>query len=110
MEKEMATDSSTPPWRIPGTEEPGGLLSMESLRVRHDWSNLAAAAAAGLHEGQHSLPVQVRQLLVSASINHKGTGQMYSRQNMSLVFKSWLQQLEAGKSLDKSFNLLPSPF
>ena len=32
-------------WRIPGTEEPGGLSSMESHRVGHDWSDLAAAAA-----------------------------------------------------------------
>ena len=36
LEKEMATDSSTFPWRIPWTEEPGGLQSMGSLRVRHD--------------------------------------------------------------------------
>ena len=33
-------------WRIPGTEKPGGLLSMGSHRVGHDWSDLAAAAAA----------------------------------------------------------------
>ena len=33
-------------WRILGTEEPGGLPSMGSHRVGHDWSNLAAAAAA----------------------------------------------------------------
>ena len=32
-------------WRIPGTGEPGGLLSMGSHRVGHDWSNLAEAAA-----------------------------------------------------------------
>ena len=42
----MATHSSALAWRIPGTEEPGGLLSLGSHRVRHDWSNLAAAAAA----------------------------------------------------------------
>ena len=41
----MATHSSVPAWRIPGTGEPGGLLSMGSHRVEHDWSNLAAAAA-----------------------------------------------------------------
>ena len=35
-EKEMATHSSVLAWRIPGTEEPGGLLSMGSPRVRHD--------------------------------------------------------------------------
>ena len=46
LEKEMATHSSVLAWRIPGTEEPGGLPSMGSHRVRHDWSELAAAAAA----------------------------------------------------------------
>ena len=33
LEKEMATHSSVLAWRIPGTEEPGGLLSMGSHRV-----------------------------------------------------------------------------
>ena len=35
-EKEMATHSSVPAWEIPWTEEPGGLQSMGSQRVRHD--------------------------------------------------------------------------
>ena len=34
----MATHSSTLAWKIPWTEEPGGLQSMRSLRVRHDWA------------------------------------------------------------------------
>ena len=42
----MATHSSVLAWRIPGMGEPGGLLSMGSHRVGHDWSDLAAAAAA----------------------------------------------------------------
>ena len=46
LEKEMATHSSVLAWRIPGTGEPGGLPSMGSHRVGHDWSNLATAAAA----------------------------------------------------------------
>ena len=37
----MATHSSILAWRIPWTEEPGGLQSMWSQRVRHDWSDLA---------------------------------------------------------------------
>ena len=41
MEKEMATHSSVLAWRIPGMEEPGGLPSMGSHRVGHDWSDLA---------------------------------------------------------------------
>ena len=36
-EKAMAPHSSTLAWRIPWTEEPGGLQSMGSLRVSHDW-------------------------------------------------------------------------
>ena len=38
MEKEMATHSSILAWRIPWTEAPGGLQSMGSLRVGHDWA------------------------------------------------------------------------
>ena len=37
LEKEMATHSSVLAWRIPRTEEPGGLQSMGSQWVRHDW-------------------------------------------------------------------------
>ena len=39
----MATHSSVLAWRIPGTGEPSGLPSLGSHRVRHDWSDLAAA-------------------------------------------------------------------
>ena len=46
LEKEMATHSSVLAWRIPGMGEPGGLLSMGSHRVGHDWSNLEAATIA----------------------------------------------------------------
>ena len=42
----MATHSSVLACRIPGTEEPDGLPSMGLHRVRQDWSDLAAAAAA----------------------------------------------------------------
>ena len=41
LEKEMAIHSSILAWRIPWTEEPGGLQSMGLQRVGHDWSNLA---------------------------------------------------------------------
>ena len=46
LEKEMTTHSSVLAWRIPGTGEPGGLLSLGSHRVGHDWIDLAAAATA----------------------------------------------------------------
>ena len=71
-EKEMATHFSVLAWRIPGTGEPGGLLSMGSHRVRHDWRDLAAAAEArraliaGLFSGQVSVSKQSVSLIFMA--------------------------------------------
>ena len=45
LEKSMAIQSSILAWRIPWTEEPGGLQSMGSQRVRHNWRNLACTHA-----------------------------------------------------------------
>ena len=42
LKKETAIHSSVLAWRIPRMEEPGGLPSVGSHRVRHDWSDLAA--------------------------------------------------------------------
>ena len=59
LEKEMATHSSIFAWRIPWTEEPGGLQSMGSQRVGHDWvtslpkmlkmSHLIISDSSGFH-------------------------------------------------------------
>ena len=54
----MATHSSVLAWRIPGTGEPGRLLAMGSHRVGHDWSDLAAAAAAAAVVNRVSLVAQ----------------------------------------------------
>ena len=67
LEKEMATHSSVLAWRIPGTEEPGGLPSMGSHRVGHDCSDLAAAAEdimrnAGLEEAQTGIKIAGRNI------------------------------------------------
>ena len=44
LEEELATHSRVLAWRIPGMGEPGGLPSMGSHRVGHDWSDLAASS------------------------------------------------------------------
>ena len=51
LEKEMATHSSVLAQRIPGMGQPGGLPSVGSHRVGHDWSNLAAATNSLLFGG-----------------------------------------------------------
>ena len=69
LENEMATHSSILAWRIPGTGEPGGLPSMGLHRVRHDWSNLAAAAADRLQE--HTVDVCLTFWFQSLVETHK---------------------------------------
>ena len=91
LEKEIATHSSVLAWSIPGTGEPGGLLSMGSHRVRHDWSNLAAAAAATHNKKYAFVSVNIKLVYLSSgwranchrlwnmtAINHKGSVLEYS--------------------------------
>ena len=73
LEKEMATHSSDLAWRIPGTEEPGGPLSMGSHRVGHNWSDLAAAYTY-IHTYIHTyiyIRTQCSQFVLSSPIYSK---------------------------------------
>ena len=79
-EKAMAPRSSVLAWRIPGTVEPGGLPSMGSHRVGHNWSDLAAAAAA-----------------VHSDCYNKNTIRLAGFSNRNVLF-SRITVLEAGKS------------
>ena len=63
LEKEMATHSSVLAWRLLGTAEPGGLPSMGSHRVGHDWSDLAAAAVP-----VHNLAIIIMSFLFHSHI------------------------------------------
>ena len=76
----MATHSSILAWRIPGMAEPGGLLSMGLHRVRHDGSNLAAAAA-------RCLAGRIK-LLESAKLNGKG-GEEQDGKAVDCQGRSW---------------------
>ena len=63
----MAIHSSVLAWKIPLAEEPGGLQSVGSHRVGHDWSDLAAAAEyimrdAGLEEAQAGIKIAGRNI------------------------------------------------
>ena len=55
----MAIHSSVLAWRLPGTGEPGGLLSMGSHRVGHDWSDLVAALDSILKSREITLSTKV---------------------------------------------------
>ena len=62
LEKEMATQSSVLAWRIPGAAEPGGLPSMGSHRVGHDWSDLAAAVQVKIQVKDHERWTWIKEI------------------------------------------------
>ena len=64
----MATHSSVLAWRIPGTGEPGGLLSMGSHRIGHNWSDLAVVAAAAIRNSKEQVKWTI--VLQDSSILH----------------------------------------
>ena len=89
LEKEMATHSSVLAWRIPGMAEPAGLPSMGSHRVRHDWSNSAAAAAVIIAFQRISLPFiicKLRKLNWKIIITHCACIQCYRHH---MCFNLW---------------------
>ena len=88
----MATHSSVLAWRIPGLEEPGGLLFMGSHRVGHDWSDLEAAAAASL--------VHPEALTIGGPCNN-------NKNFLFLCFTIWIEK-QSGKIL--SFSSLSVSF
>ena len=59
LEEEMAAHSSILAWKIPWTEETGGLQSIGWQRVRHDWSDLAQPSYL-LNHTNHYIPNQPR--------------------------------------------------
>ena len=85
LEKEMATHSSVLAWRIPGTGEPGGLPSMGSHRVGHNWSDLAAAAAAA---GSNYLVDSFRITEVSGTQGKKWT-LLNGLMNLLALIENW---------------------
>ena len=97
MEKEMATHSSVLAWKIPWTEEPGGLQSTGSQRVRHDWAKKHFASTQRcfnswcldrwLPKGRLGLPIIQQVLILKPSHLHLLT-------SVNLYFsKGWCQLL-----------------
>ena len=92
LEKEMATHSSILAWRIPGMEEPSGLLSMGSHRVGHDWNNLAC-----IGEGDGN-PLQY-----SCLENPRDGGAWWAAISGVAQSWTWLQWLSSSSSHDFHF-------
>ena len=72
LEEKMATRSSILAWRIPETGDPGGLPSMGSHKVEHNWSNLAAAALQKSPSSPPCFPITSPSRLKSPGPNSRG--------------------------------------
>ena len=70
LEEGMATHSSILAWRIPWTEEPGGLQSVESQRVRHDWATKQSIAGIDIKPQLSISPLLAALILPYASEQH----------------------------------------
>ena len=77
----MATHSSVLAWRIPGTGEPGGLLSMGSHRVGHDLSDFAAAAGTSLVVQRLGMCLAMQGAKIRSPDG--GTGILHGREHLS---------------------------
>ena len=89
LEKEMATHSSVLAWRVPGTGEPGGLPSMGSHRVGHDWSDLAAAKRpihnTKVTNSEFELVISLKELYLLGSSHHASPGTPVNKSVSSTV-------------------------
>ena len=88
-EKAMAPHSSTLAWKIPWTEEPGGLQSMGSLRVGHDW----ATSLSRIGEG-NSNPLQC-----SCLENPRDRGAWWAAVYGVAQSRTWLKRLSSSIKL-----------
>ena len=87
----MATHSSTLAWRIPGTEEPGGLSSVGSHRVRYNWIDLVCMHAC-IGEGNGN-PLQY-----SCLENPRDKGAWWAAVCGVVQSQTWLMWLSSSSS------------
>ena len=81
----MATHSSVLAWRIPGTGEPGGLTSVGSHRVGHDWSDLAAEKPPFFSQRSSHCLCSQRPLLCSLCSPHPPTPRVSRLWDLTLL-------------------------
>ena len=92
----MATHSSVLAWRIPWTGEPGGLPSMGSHRVGHNWSGLAAAAAAN-----SSILYLICQQIWKTLVYPGSSLVAQMVENLPIMWETWVWSLGREDPLEK---------
>ena len=88
----MAPHSSTPAWKIPWMEEPGGLQSMGSLRVRHYWATSVSLSCIGEGNGN--------PLRCSCLEDPRDRGAWWAAVYGVAQSQTWLKQLSSSNLLE----------
>ena len=100
----MAPHSSTLAWKIPWMEEPGGLQSMGSLRVRHDWVTSLSLVLSCIGEGNGN-PLQC-----SCLENPRDGGAWWAAVYEVAQSRTWLKRLSSSSKHTFSLGLWPWSF
>ena len=82
LEKDMATHSSILAWRIPWTEEPGGLQSTGPQRVGHNWERVST------HTHTHTLKLQLRQTMMAIRQQQLSSFQKWIKSELVMMTRS----------------------
>ena len=101
LEKAMAPHSSTLAWKIPWMEEPGGLQSMGSLRVRHDWVTSFHFSLSCIGEGNGN------PLHCSCLENPRDGGAWWAAVYGVAQSRTRLKQLSSSRGFFVPLNFLP---
>ena len=103
-EKAMAAHSSTLAWKIPWTEEPGGLQSMESRRIRQDWAT-PLLLFVFMHWRRKWQPLQY-----SCPENPRDAGAWWAAVYRVAQSQTWLKQLSSSSTIVLNpYSILESP-
>ena len=92
LEEGMATHSSILAWRIPWIEEPGGLQSMGSQTIRHDWAT----------KHKHNTDLTQSLTHLTAEADHKICENVKGPKKQKQSWKKWMSQ----KSYNSQFQKL----
>ena len=88
LEEGMASHSSILAWRIPWTEEPGGLQSTGSQRVRHDWATQHSTARDFTHAYSESGNKQKNHSIAEIEVQIKQVSMSIKKTSLSLIYIS----------------------
>ena len=105
LDKETAPHSSISAWRIPQTEEPGGLQSLGSQRVEHDWATKQRKSTPEVRGGCSNNPLKWLSISRTEESNEKElSAQLSSNKNLGVGSKATGCRAAPGEAVRASWS------